>query len=148
MKSFAAKRKCAVLYVWVAGAARKLAAYGDYLSVEGEFNAGRNTGRQDHIEINTAAVLRWHAFPWRRQVATSVAWGLGLSYALARPAIEDQPDRRASRSLLFMPTELTLGPPGANWQMLLRIHHRSGAFGVVDEATGSNFIALGLRFQL
>ena len=135
-------------YVWAAGAARNLYNFGDFFSVEGELNVAKNSGRQHHFEVNSAVVLRWQAFPWSQYVATSLAYGLGISYALERPAIEDEPDRRASRSLVFMPTELTLGPPEADWTMLLRIHHRSGAFGVIDDAGGSNFISLGVRFQL
>jgi ferredoxin len=134
-------------YVWVAGASQKIRDLGENLGVEGEVNVAVHSGRQSHFELSTAAILRWHAFPWRRYVATSLGYGLGLSWALDRPPIEEQPERRASRTLIFMPTELTFGPPGAAWEVMLRIHHRSGAFGVFKDAGGSNFIALGLRFR-
>jgi hypothetical protein len=134
-------------YVWAAGATKKLHAFSESLGLEGEFNIARNSGQQNHFELNTATVLRWDAFPWSRYVATSVGYGLGLSYAFARPPIEEQPQRRASRTLIFMPTELTFGPPQSAWEFMLRIHHRSGAFGVFKDAGGSNFISLGLRFK-
>jgi hypothetical protein len=134
-------------YVWVAGAARKIDDFGENLGLEGEVNIAGNSGQQNHFELNTAAILRWRAFPWGRYVATSFGYGLGLSYAFDRPAIEDHPQRSASRTLIFMPTELTFGPPQSNWELMLRIHHRSGAFGIFKDASGSNFIALGLRFR-
>jgi hypothetical protein len=134
-------------YVWVAGAAWKINDFSENLGLEGEINITRNTGQQNHFEFNTAAILRWRAFPWSRYVATSFGYGLGLSYAFDRPPIEEQPQRRASRSLIFMPTELTLGPPESTWELMLRIHHRSGAYGLFKDASGSNFIALGVRFR-
>jgi hypothetical protein len=134
-------------YVGVAGAALKLHDFCDHLGLEGEANIAGNSGQQNHFELNTAAILRWQAFPKSRSVATSFGYGLGLSYAFDRPPIEEQPHRRASRTLLFMPTELTVGPPESPWELMLRIHHRSGAFGVFKDAGGSNFISLGLRFR-
>ena len=133
-------------YVWVAGVTRNLHDFGDYLRVEAEFNGAKHSGLQDHFELNTALLFRWRAFPWSRYVATSIAYGLGFSYAFERPPIEEEPDREAVYTLLSMPTELTIGPPAGDWEVMLRIHHRSGAFGVFKDAGGSNFIALGLRF--
>ncbi|MFO7606331.1 MAG: hypothetical protein R6W72_08535 [Desulfurivibrionaceae bacterium] len=135
-------------YLWVAGASRKLHDYGDHLRVEGELNVAKHSGMQNHLELNTAALLRLRAFPWSRYVATSIAYGLGLSHAFDRPPIEEEPDRGAVRTLLSMPTEVTIGPPDADWEIMFRIHHRSGAFGIFKDAGGSNFISLGLRFEL
>lgn len=135
-------------YLWVAGASRKLHDFGAHLRLEGELNVAKHSGLQDHLEFNTAALLRWRAFPWSRYVATSIAYGLGLSHALDRPPIEEEPDREAVRTLISMPTEVTIGPPDADWEVMFRIHHRSGAFGIFKDAGGSNFISLGLRFEL
>ena len=115
--------------------------------MEGELNVAKHSGMQNHLELNTAVLFRWRAFPWSRYVATSIAYGLGFSHAFDRPPIEEEQDRRAVRTLISMPTELTIGPPEAAWELMLRIHHRSGAFGAFKDAGGSNFISLGLRFQ-
>jgi len=135
-------------YLWVAGASRKLHDFGAHLRLEGELNVAKHSGLQNHLEFNTAALLRWRAFPWSRYVSTSIAYGLGFSHALDQPLIEEEPDREAVRTLISMPTEVTLGPPDADWEVMFRIHHRSGAFGIFKDAGGSNFISLGLRFEL
>ncbi len=137
-------------YVWVVGGSRNLYDVCRHLRVEGEVNTARNTGRQNHSEINTAFSLRWRTFPWDRYVDTSLAYGLGISHAFARPPIEEEPERRATRTLIFMPTELTFARPrsqGSPWEAMLRIHHRSGAFGVFKDAGGSNFVSLGVRYR-
>jgi hypothetical protein len=138
-------------YVWAVGLTRRIHDWRDSLQAEGEMNVAGHTGRQDHFEVNTAVSMRWHAFPWDGYVATTLAYGLGLSHAFARPPLEEEPRRRATRMLIFMPAELTFGPPSSRrspWRLLLRIHHRSGAFGFFKDAGGSNFISLGLRYQL
>jgi hypothetical protein len=137
-------------YVWVTGASRKIHDFHEYLVVEGELNIARNSGLQDHFEINGAVSLRWNAFPWDRYVNTSLAYGLGLSHAFERPPIEEQPHRRAARTIVFMPAELTFAPRKSRespWEAIVRIHHRSGAFGVVKDAGGSNFVTMGLRYR-
>jgi hypothetical protein len=135
-------------YVWVAGVSRNVHDISRHLRAECEFNVGLNSGRQDHGEMNTAFSLRWRTFPWDRYANTSLAYGLGISYAFERPPIEEEPDRRASRTLIFMPFELTIAPPREKkspWEAMARIHHRSGAFGIFKDAGGSNFLTAGLR---
>lgn len=137
-------------YVWVTGVSRKIYDFHEYLGMEGELNIAKNSGLQNHWEFNGAVILRWNAFPWDRYVNTSLAYGLGLSHALERPPIEEEPHRRAARTIVFMPAELTFAPPESRespWEVIVRIHHRSGAFGVVKDAGGSNFVTLGLRYR-
>ncbi len=137
-------------YVWVVGGSRNIYSFSRHLRAEGEFNLAQYSGRQNHREVNTAFSLRWRTFPWDRYVDTSLAYGLGLSRAFERPPIEEEPDRRAVRTLLSMPTELTFAPPREKrspWEVMLRIHHRSGAFGVFRDAGGSNFVSLGVRYR-
>jgi hypothetical protein len=137
-------------YVWVAGVSRQLYGFNRHLTAEGELNIAKHSGLQHHFEGNSAVLLRWRTFPWNRYVNTSFAYGLGISYAEDRPPIEEEPNRRAANSLLSMPAELTFAPPRRQrspWEGLLRIHHRSGAFGVVRDAGGSNFISLGVRYR-
>ncbi len=138
-------------YVGVVGANRSLYQIPNRLSLELEANVGTHFGLQHHSELNSALLFRWRRFPWRDHLNTSVAFGLGPSLAFQAPRIEERPDRPASPLLVFMPVELTLGRPltnGSFWELLLRVHHRSGAYGVVSPARGSNFISLGLRSRL
>ncbi len=136
-------------YLGAVGVAQTLRRFSEDLLLEAEVSLVRHWGEQDHFELNGALNLRWSRFPWDRWVDTSFAYGLGPSYAFTEPAVEARPDRPASRGLVFMVTELTFAPPQADgrWAGLLRIHHRSGAFDLVSEASGSNFIATGIRYH-
>jgi hypothetical protein len=137
-------------YVWVAGVSRQIYDFNQHLAAEGEVNIASHSGLQHHLEGNSALLLRWRTFPWNDYLNTTLAYGLGLSHALERPAVEEQPHRRAVRTLLSMPTELTFARPERHrspWEGMLRIHHRSGAFGVVRDAGGSNFLSLGVRYR-
>ncbi|WP_198005605.1 hypothetical protein [Thioalkalivibrio thiocyanodenitrificans] len=132
------------------GVSRIMRRFNRHLHLEAEVNVARHRGMQAHFEVNAAVSLRWNTFPWDRVVDTSLAYGLGPSFALDRPRIEERPDRPASRVLVFMVGELALAPPGhrnASWEGFVRIHHRSGMFDVVSESAGSNFVTAGLRHR-
>ena len=138
-------------YVGVGGGSRTLYRFREKLSLELEANAGTHGGLQHHSEVNTALLLRWERFPWDRYVNTSVALGLGPSYAFRDPEVEQHPRRPTSRLLVFMPVEITFAQPRARkpqWEWMVRIHHRSGAFGLVSDARGSNFVSTGARYRL
>ncbi len=137
-------------YLGTVGLSRTFHRFNRHLDLEGEANLTRHWGKQDHFELNAALNLRWNTFPWDRFVDTSLAYGLGPSYAFGRPYIEERRRRPVSRLLVFMVTEVTAGPPAqweSPWEALVRIHHRSGAFGAVSDAGGSNFITTGLRYR-
>ncbi len=137
-------------YVWAAGVSRTVHELSDDLLMEAELTAARHTGLQDHFELNAALNLRWLRFPWDRYVDSTLSYGLGPSYAFRRPPIEVRSDRGPTHILVFMPVELTFAPPkeyDMPWEVLIRIHHRSGAYGVVSDARGSNFITGGLRYR-
>lgn len=113
---------------------------------EREFNVARYLGDQDHWEFNVAPlVARWTRMPFRDRVRSSVAFGLGLSYATVVPPVEVELEETSERLLVFWMMELALSPPDADWAVSMRIHHRSGAFGLVAEAGGMNAVTLGLR---
>jgi hypothetical protein len=118
------------------------------LSGELEMQVGRYFGDQDHWEFNLPILgLRWHRFPWDRQLATSFAWGIGPSYATRVPQIEVETSGDSHRWLVYWFGELTLGPPTANWEVLMRLHHRSDGFGSVADDGGSNALCAGLRYR-
>ncbi len=135
-------------YVWAAALSRRVYRLSDSLALEAELNVARHTGWQRHFELNAAVNLRWNRFPWDNHVDTSLSYGLGPSYAFKRPPIEQRSDRGPAHFLVFMPVEITFGPPSGRlepWEILVRVHHRSGAYGVVSDARGSNFVTTGLR---
>jgi len=112
---------------------------------EWEGQVARYFGDQDHWEFNSPVIARWTRFPWRERVATSAAFGLGLSYASELPPVEVELEGSTERLLVYWVMELTAGPPRADWAVSLRLHHRSVAFGLMGEEGGMNAVALGLR---
>ena len=137
-------------HVWAVLLSREVYRVTDDLRAELEGNLARHTGLQDHFEINAAFLLRWRRFPWDRFVRTTLAYGVGPSYALRKPPVERRSGRDPAHLLVFMPVEVTLAPPERferAWKTLVRVHHRSGAYGVISNASGSNFVTLGLRYR-
>jgi hypothetical protein len=115
------------------------------LSWEAEGQVAFNFGDQTHWELNAAIGPRWHAFPWSDVVATSAAFGLGLSLASELPDVEVELEGASEQLLIYWSAELTVGPPRSKWAVLLRLHHRSGAFGLLADDGGMNAVCLGLK---
>jgi hypothetical protein len=120
------------------------------LSWEIEGQLVQHFGRQDHQELNVLLNARWNRFPWDHRIDTSVALGWGQSFATAVPELEPRSDRDedSTRLLNYLLVELDLAPPARpEWGLVLRLHHRSGIFGLYNGVNGgSNFIGAGLRY--
>ncbi len=107
------------------------------LRTEWEVNATYNFGEQDHWELNVAPIkLRWHRFPWSDHVRTSVAFGVGLSYAFDFPEVEYELENDTQQFLIFWMLEITAGPREGPWSAVLRLHHRSPAWGLMGVDDG------------
>jgi hypothetical protein len=122
---------------------------GGALRVEFEGNVAYHFGDQRHLELNVAPiVLRWTRFPWSHRVETSAAFGIGLSYATQRPEVEVAIESDTRRLLVFWIMELTAGKPGSPWSALLRLHHRSVAWGLMGaDDGGMNAPGIGVRYR-
>lgn len=119
------------------------------LRTESEVNLTYNFGRQDHWELNVAPItLRWQRFPWSERLKTSVAFGLGFSYAFDYPELERELENDTKQFLLYWQLELTAGPVEGPWSAVLRLHHRSPGWGVMGVSDGGmNAPSLGFRYQ-
>jgi hypothetical protein len=117
------------------------------LSLELEAQVAKHFGDQDNWEFNLPVLaLRWSRFPWSRKLSTSFAWGIGPSYATETPDKEVEINGESERWMVYWYGELTFGPPQGRWALLVRLHHRSEAFGVVASEGGSNTLAAGLKY--
>ena len=121
----------------------------DALSFELEGQIGKWWGDQDNLEFNLPVAIRWSKFPWNHYVSTSLAYGLGPSYATEKPEAELDLHDTTKRFLVYWFGEIAFGPPDSNWAGVFRIHHRSGAFGLIADQGegGSNTLAVGLKFR-
>jgi hypothetical protein len=120
----------------------------DALTVETEGQAVYNFGDQSHWEFNALMASRWHRFPWDERLATTAAFGLGLSYATEIPEVEVELEGSSEQVLIYWMFEMTFAPPGARWAGgSIRLHHRSKGFGLLADDGGMNALAAGVRFQ-
>lgn len=116
------------------------------LRFEAEGQLAYNFGMQHHWEVNAVPVVaRWRRFPWSERVATSAAFGLGLSYATSLPGVERQLEGDSRQLLVYWFGELTAGPAHAPWAVSLRLHHRSDGMGLFATEGGVNALGLGVR---
>lgn len=143
------KREYVDSYVAVLSVGKGLNSYKHYLRLEGEGQIAKHWGKQDHFEVNALLGLRWLPFPWDRYLDTSFAAGAGLSYATDEPEIEIEKNDRTRRLLGYLMFELGVAvPQQPNWTLFVRVHHRSGAFGLFDGVSGgSNVVGAGLRYS-
>ncbi len=61
------------------------------------------------------------------------------------PEVEVELEGASEKLLLYWNIDVTLGPPRSSWALLLRLHHRSGGFGLLADDGGMNAVALGVR---
>ena len=108
-------------------------------------------GLQNNGEIGAACTLRTPDLQIGNLGINFMAGG-GLSYALGTPSYEDgsklDPGRRYRLQFLgLFELEWHLRK-FANFSLITRVHHRSGVYGLIaPQHVGSNFLALGIRYQ-
>jgi hypothetical protein len=123
----------------------RISRFDHRIDFEIEGQVVRHFGDQDHWEFNLPIVGRWKTFPWDEVVDTSLAFGIGPSYANEKPPAEVAIEGDSHRLLVYWMAEIEAGPPDRDWRAVIRIHHRSGAFGLVADEGGSNAIVIGFK---
>lgn len=109
----------------------------------------RSGSNQPRIyEFDPYLAFRWANLPWNHYVNTSFAIGEGVSYATSVPSLERKYSDDNKRFLNYLMLEATFAlPDHPQWQLVARIHHRSGAYGLYHAGnTGSNDVGLGIRY--
>jgi hypothetical protein len=107
---------------------------------------GKN--EQTIYEFDPYLIFRWANFPWNHYVNTSLGLAEGVSYDTAVPDIEKRQNSNTKRLLNYLMFEATFAAPMyPRLQVLARIHHRSGAYGLYRAGnTGSNNVGIGMRY--
>jgi hypothetical protein len=135
-------------YLVVLAVSKRILSYKELLSIELEGQAGKHSGVQDHWELNVLPVIRWLPFPWDGYLETSFAAGAGLSYAFETPEIEAAGVSHTPRLLGYLMFEISASLPAMpHWDLVARLHHRSGANGLFGgRLDASNAVGLGIRY--
>lgn len=120
------------------------------LEVEGIYalHTGEWPHSQNFSEYAGSFNLRWHRFPWNRYVVTTMGFGEGLSYATEKPSYEIEINNKTAYLMNFLMFDVTFAHPDLpELALMLRLHHRSGVFGLFDDVSGgSNFFVAGLKY--
>ena len=128
---------------------RRFYSFRDILDFEVEGQIVKHFQDQNHWEFNGLGISRWLLFPWDNYIDTSIAAGIGLSYATETPVIEDKNHSETSQLLTYLLFEVAFSLPKVpQWSVVGRIHHRSGAFGLFNGVRGaSNALGVGIRYS-
>ena len=124
---------------------RRIGQLGKGFTFELEAGSGYRFSNEDAGEIWGALFARYDRFPWSDTVYTTIAISTGLNYATRVSEIEY--DDNNSKLLHYLAPEITVASPNhKNLEGVLRLHHRSGVFGVFNGVrSGTNVVTLGLR---
>ena len=112
-----------------ASLSRDLYQWQNYFKVEVEAGLGKRFGAFHETDGWGAIYFRWTDFPWNDRIKTSVAVSTGLDLASAVPYWEAHETGvpGGSKLMHYFSPELTFAiPERPGWEMVLRVHHRSG----------------------
>lgn len=128
---------------------RRLVTFWNALSIEPEAGLGQRFGEMHATEFWGALNFRWTQFPWNNYVRTSIAIADGISFVSELDAKElrlNSP-RAGSHFLNFFSPSITFAlPQYPAYELLIRWHHRSGVFGLINGVhKGAQFFTAGLR---
>jgi len=122
--------------------------YGGRVQVEWEGQVAFNFGAQEYWEFNAIPLmLRWKQWPWTHSFGSSAAFGIGLSYTEKLSDVEIELENESHQLLVYWVAEVTAGPHDGPWEVALRLHHRSVAYGLMGEDGGMNAIGMGMRWK-
>lgn len=136
------------------------AAYGrDFFHVPYGFVVGGEVGLGFRFGMGQSEEL-WAGFSVRHtgfnllglvRVGGAFIFGFsGISNATGREAVRQGKDPNGSaRFLGYLAPELTFSlPQYPNWELIYRLHHRSGLYGVLaDNIEGANANVVGIRYR-
>lgn len=108
------------------------------------------TGNQWEFDLMPMAI--WKYFPWNDCVYTNFGLGLiGASYVTGISSFEKDFDSsgRSNPFLNLLIPEITVSPAkDAPFVFFVRVHHRSGIYGLINGVHGaSNYICGAIRFS-
>jgi hypothetical protein len=139
--------------IWVAALTYRILTFWKDVDWEVEGQIGKQGGGSASMynwEFNALTDVRWNRFVWDKYVETSFAVGLGLSYATEVPQFEVDEHGASDNLMAYILVELAFSPPKhQEWAGVVRIHHRSSAYGTFQEDIqgASNSLGVGIKYR-
>ncbi len=122
---------------------------GRYWFVDWEAGAGQRFGNSTASEVWTALYLKYDGFPWPNTVYMTAGVSTGVNYATSISDLEKQKsgNRTGNKLLHYFSPELAFADPdNKDFEIVTRLHHRSGIFGMFGGVDGgSTFLSIGFR---
>ncbi|MCE9597501.1 MAG: hypothetical protein K8S54_05995 [Spirochaetia bacterium] len=142
--------------IWALGLNREIATRGPF-QIEGEVIAAKHTGLMHNAEACGVAIARLNL----PRTPLFLRAGEGISIATENPRLENRNfdpiqwpwvlhSQKSSQVLNYLMFEIGFSLPSSYpVETFLRIHHRSGIFGLLCPPTcGSNFVSYGVRMPI
>ncbi len=126
---------------------KRMWTWGEDIAFELEGGAGYRFGDEKTGEFWGALYTRYDGFFWNDTIYTTIAGSTGLNYATRVSPFERNKRDGGAKLLHYFAPEITFADPDdKNLELVVRLHHRSGVFGLFDGvSSGTNTVTLGLR---
>jgi hypothetical protein len=128
-----------------------LGQIGDDFTIEAEGGTSFRFGDEHLGEAWAALYLRYDGLPWNDTVYTTIGVNTGVSLLTGISDFEEGRDDKGKSSefLHYLGPEFTFADPkNKDLELVLRLHHRSGVFGLFDGVvSGSTFLSAGIRVR-
>lgn len=127
-----------------------LGSLGQDVTIEIEGGLNYHFGSENLGEGWAALYFRYDGFPWNDYVYTTFAINTGLSMLSENSDFErSRSDDQSVQLLHYFSPEITVADPEhKDLEFVLRLHHRSGMFGLFDGIwNGSSFVTGGIRYR-
>mgnify|MGYP001767294689 CR=1 FL=1 len=121
------------------------------VDLELDVTVAKRFGDDRQWDVGAIPMLRWREFPWNDLLYTNFRIGLlGASYVTGVSPWELHwaGNTHGSRYLNYLSVELDFKPSrGSDLEGFIRLHHRSGIFGLVNDTHGgSTYMTTGVRW--
>lgn len=124
---------------------------GDDFTIEAEGGVSARFGDEELGEAWAALYLRYDGLPWNDTVYTTIGANTGISVLTNLSDFEAWRDSNGKSSVLlhYLAPEFTFADPeNKDLELVIRLHHRSGVFGLFDGVvSGSTFLSAGIRVR-
>ena len=122
---------------------------GPYWFIDWEVGAGQRFGNSTATELWTALYFKYDGFPWPNTIYMTAGVSTGVNYATSTSDHEVRKSGNGTGTNLlhyFSPEITFANPDNKDFEIVARLHHRSGVFGLFDGVDGgSTFLSVGFR---